>query len=277
MGFAGLRRFGSTFLTHLQYKVRSDLDVNDVMLIDSPGMIDSPSQNSSGEDRGYDFGGVAQWLAQRADVILLFFDPANPGTTGETLATLTHALQGSEHKLHLVLNKADSFTRMNDFARAYGALCWNLSKVIERKDLPRIYTMCIPVQEVDGDGADSTENALQQGIANDLQTARNEVIEQVLRAPERRIDNMVTQLHNSALMLSVHARVGSAVRRAYSMIGIKQFASTFSIFALSQAIAAGGLYVVVRVFIIENFHHITNRTAHSNTGTLLRSGNSVWQ
>ena len=140
--------------------------------------------------------------------------------------------------------------------------------------------MCIPVQEVDGDGADSTENALQQGIANDLQTARNEVIEQVLRAPERRIDNMVTQLHNSALMLSVHARVGSAVRRAYSMIGIKQFASTFSIFALSQAIAAGGLYVVVRVlgiFIIENFHHITNRTAHSNTGTLLRSGNSVWQ
>ena len=87
-------------------------------------------------------------------------DPANPGTTGETLATLTHALQGSEHKLNLVLNKADSFTRMNDFARAYGALCWNLSKVIERKDLPRIYTMCIPVQEVDGDGADSNRECL---------------------------------------------------------------------------------------------------------------------
>jgi len=97
--------------------------------------------------------------------------------------------------------------------------------------------MCIPINE-DGD----EPNALQRGIANDLKTAREEVIEQVLRAPERRIDNMVTQLHNSALMLSVHARVGSAVRRAYSMIGLKQWASTFSIFTLGQMIAAGGLY-----------------------------------
>lgn len=43
-------------------------------------------------DRGYDFAGVTRWLAERADVILLFFDPDKPGTTGETLTILTNSL-----------------------------------------------------------------------------------------------------------------------------------------------------------------------------------------
>lgn len=30
-------------------------------------------------DRGYDFEGVVKWFAERADVILLFFDPDKPG------------------------------------------------------------------------------------------------------------------------------------------------------------------------------------------------------
>lgn len=34
-----------------------------------------------------------------------------------------------DHKLHIILNKADQFKRIHDFARAYGSLCWNLSKV----------------------------------------------------------------------------------------------------------------------------------------------------
>ena len=38
----------------------------------------------------------------------------------------------------------DQFVQIHDFARAYGSLCWNLSKVIPRKDLPRIYTMFLP-------------------------------------------------------------------------------------------------------------------------------------
>lgn len=33
--------------------------------------------------------------------------------------------------------QVDQFSKMHDFARAYGSLCWNLSKVIPRKDLPR--------------------------------------------------------------------------------------------------------------------------------------------
>lgn len=34
-----------------------------------------------------------RWFAEQSDVILLFFDPDKPGTTGETLECLTDALQ----------------------------------------------------------------------------------------------------------------------------------------------------------------------------------------
>lgn len=139
-GFSELRGFGPGLIHHVKLKVRSDLALKEVMLIDSPGMIDSPTDSvvyQRGErddyDRGYDFEGVTRWLAERADVILLFFDPDKPGTTGETLSVLTNSLSGMDHKLHIILNKVDSFRKVHDFARAYGSLCWNLSKVITRK------------------------------------------------------------------------------------------------------------------------------------------------
>jgi septin family protein len=118
MGFSGLKSFGPTLIHHTQLKVRSNTAVKDFMIVDTPGMIDSPLQgghriredleqhyrssmgsraHASSMDRGYNFEEVVKWYAERADVILLFFDPDKPGTTGETLAILTNALQGNNH------------------------------------------------------------------------------------------------------------------------------------------------------------------------------------
>ena len=44
MGFAPLRSFGPPFMSHLKLKVREGLQIEDIMLIDSPGMIDSPAK-----------------------------------------------------------------------------------------------------------------------------------------------------------------------------------------------------------------------------------------
>ena len=100
MGFSSLRTFGPSLVHHLRLKVRTNLALKDVILIDSPGMIDSPTESLSANpsqkgrrDRGYDFQGVTRWFAERADVILLFFDPDKPGTTGETLSVLTSSLR----------------------------------------------------------------------------------------------------------------------------------------------------------------------------------------
>lgn len=56
--------------------------------------------------------GVVRWFAERADIVLLFFDPDKPGTTGETLSILLHSLGGMDHKLMIVLNKADQFEKV---------------------------------------------------------------------------------------------------------------------------------------------------------------------
>jgi hypothetical protein len=219
-------------------QIRSQISTDAFMMVDSPGMIDSPvnrshydheyeggrgrSENmrsggppsdvwgrnsfqSAKMDRGYDFEGVVRWFAERADVILLFFDPDKPGTTGETLRVLTSSLPGMDHKLYIILNKADQFKKIHDFARAYGSLCWNLSKVIQRKDLPRIYTMCLPVQERyrwQGYEAEHQVKSLGQGL-QDLEATRDDVRAEVMKAPKRRIDNIITRLTDSVHMLQV--------------------------------------------------------------------------
>ena len=111
MGFGNLRQFGPTLIHHTQLKVRKDVASSNFMLVDSPGMIDSPV-SSQEMDRGYDFKGVVKYFADRADVVLLFFDPDKPGTTGETLSVLLHSLGGMDHKLLIVLNKADQFKKV---------------------------------------------------------------------------------------------------------------------------------------------------------------------
>ena len=59
-GFTGLRTFGSGLVEHVKMKFRNKMGLQEVILIDSPGMIDSPADsvnfNQSKEkkgDRGY--------------------------------------------------------------------------------------------------------------------------------------------------------------------------------------------------------------------------------
>ena len=239
MGFSNLRHFGPTLVHHTQLKIRSGIATSSFMMIDSPGMIDSPVTSTTTAlssisrnkvmDRGYDFEGVVRWFAERADVILLFFDPDKPGTTGETLSILVNSLGGMDHKLYVVLNKADQFKKIHDFARAYGSLCWNLSKVIPRKDLPRIYTMCVPVVQpggtvfpppallADGTVAGGDPTGLASGLA-DLHQTRDDVVAEVMKAPKRRIDNAITRLGDSISMLLMHAQVVQETKKRYSSL-----------------------------------------------------------
>ena len=192
--YGGLKHFGQEFISHFRMKRRPVQLLREVTLVDSPGMIDAAREESG---RGYDYAGVARWFAERADVVLCFFDPDKPGTTGETLQVFTDSLRGIDHKLLIVMNKMDRFRSLQDFARAYGALCWNLGKVIPRKDLPHVYTTFIPV-EGEAPAALPTE---------DFESAREELITEIKRAPARRVDNMLTQLQSHAERLRVHARI----------------------------------------------------------------------
>ena len=198
--YTGLRHFGDDLVKHLRMKRRPVDLLRNVILVDSPGMIDEAKAESG---RGFDFPGVVQWFAERADVVLMFFDPDKPGTTGETLQVFNESLRGIDHKLLIVMNKMDQFRSLHDFARAYGALCWNLGKVIPRKDLPMIFNTFVPVP-----------NAPPAALPiEDFEAAREELVDEIRRAPARRVDNMLTQVQLFAERLRLHARVIDAAAR----------------------------------------------------------------
>ncbi|GLE04512.1 hypothetical protein PINS_up013467 [Pythium insidiosum] len=244
------RQFGRAFVSQIELKVVADsplLDHGGLMLVDSPGMIDPPgaSADRTDQDRGYDFKRVVQWFADRADVILVMFDPDKPGTTFETLDVLTSALRELSSKVLLILNKVDDFRTVHDFARAYGALCWNLSKVIPRKDLPFIYTMYVPQDQRDGaaiappatrrrepasqrdkddngatrGGVDSNAAAtrgVQSMLEHEFDGTRGEVVREVERAPDRATDNVLNLLKSTASRLKMHVTLVDACRKEYA-------------------------------------------------------------
>ncbi len=198
LGWEELKNFGETLVSRLRLRTHQSRSLGDIALIDSPGMIDAANSSS---DRGYDFPRVVRWFAVRADVILFLFDPDKPGTTGETVQVLKEALDGLDHKVLLVFNKVDRFESMRDFARAYGALCWNLARAFKpRKDLPHIYNTYLPVNE--------HENMHTHPLPlEDFDMAREEVLGEVYLAPKRRLDNVVSRLYRYTRRLRMHATV----------------------------------------------------------------------
>jgi len=189
-----LERFGPTLVSHLRLVLRPNPGLHGIALIDSPGMIDAADGKV---ERGYNFPEVARWFAERADVILFLFDPDKPGTTGETLKILTESLTGLDHKLLLIFNKVDRFETMRDYARAYGALCWNLSKAIPRKDLPHIFNTYLPEHGTPRPGVPT----------RDFDKQTDEVRREVSRAPFRRVDNVISRLYQHARRMRIQVKV----------------------------------------------------------------------
>jgi len=134
------------------------------------------------------------------------------------------------------LNKVDQFQCLHDFARAYGALCWNLGKVIPRKDLPMIYNIFVPL-------ADKPKSRLPM---DDFEKARNELIDELRRVPTRRMDNQITQIQAYAERLRLHAMViGEAAHRFRSVRARWVGLSILLLGGLSAAAFATGMVVAL--------------------------------
>lgn len=238
LAYEGLRAFGDQLVSHIRLKLRPAELLQTVTLIDSPGMIDEAKAENG---RGYDFPGVVRWFAERADLVMVFFDPDKPGTTGETLKVFRESLNGIDHKLLIVLNKMDQFHNLHDFARAYGALCWNLGKIIPRKDLPMIYNTYVPT-------AGTPRSSLP---VEDFEKARNDLVDELRRAATRQMDNQITQMQAFAERLRLHAyvideaatRYKSLHQRAYALLILTLLGVGGAAFATGLVIALPGLLV----------------------------------
>lgn len=87
----------------------------------------------------------------------------------------------------------------------------------------------------------ASESSFLKEAMPDLERTRDEIVAEVHRAPARRVDNVTTHLHDSALLLRMHAVVLNAVRREYNGEIIKHAAVTAAA-ALSLAGLSGAAF-----------------------------------
>ncbi len=220
--FANLGKFGPEFLQHLRVKYRKVDFLKKVNLIDSPGMIDTAGTASS---RGYNFAAVVRSFIELSNIVFFMFDPDKPGTTGETVETLSKCMYGMEFKLRILLNKCDTFENMYDFARSYGALCWNLSRVLKTKDLPKIYTTFTK--------NDTTRVSTQIDL-NWFEKHRAELLNLINTAEDRKTDSLIASVAADFTQLYIRVLVLLSVSRKL---------------ALNKAKLWGGVSILIAIFV----------------------------
>ena len=226
-----LRNLGPAFLSRFKVKTSQASFLDKTRVVDSPGMIDHQSEDHG---RGYHFKSAVRSFAESSDLILLFFDPDKPGTTGETMDLYTETLSGLEHKMVILLHKVDQMENLSDFARSYGTLCWNLSRQSSTKDMPKIFTTFIP---------EKVSNFRKQDPAaldlSDFEHSLDSVKEEISQAPIRRIDNLLTELDRRARWLVMLLKIVKLTQaRRFNTIAITWSTVLF-------ILILGGIFVAV--------------------------------
>jgi len=132
--FTQLSCFGNAFLSRFECARLDSQPLEGLTLIDTPGILSGEKQRVK---RGYEFETIVRWFADRVDMILMLFDVAKLDISDEFRRTIV-GMKGNDHKIHIILNKADRCTTPQ-LMRIYGALMWNLGKVIDTPEVSRVY------------------------------------------------------------------------------------------------------------------------------------------
>lgn len=199
--FGGLRCFGEKFFSHLRLKHVDSPFLENLALIDTPGMLDSVTER----DRGYDYLSVIGELARLSDVIILMFDPHKAGTIKETYQAIRSTLPGStgEDRVLYVLNRIDECANATDLLRSYGTLCWNLSQMTGRKDIPRIYMTFSDM------GQQVTK------IFDMWRPERDELKRSVENAPQLRLNHIFHEVDRGIREVTMQAEAYAAFRTGF--------------------------------------------------------------
>ena len=102
-------------------------------LVDTPGVLSGEKQTT----RDYNFVQVLGWFAARSDMIIIMFDTLKLDL-GDELLEVIRSLEPFHDRIRCVLNKADQVDKQR-LLRAFGALMWNLGKVIHTPEVMRVY------------------------------------------------------------------------------------------------------------------------------------------
>ena len=190
--FTHMKQYGEKFASHFRLKYVDSPLLQDLAIIDTPGMVDSVAE----KDRGYQYQQVIGELAQLADLILILFDPHKAGTIQESYASLRFTLpyKTFEDRMVFVLNRMDECTGLEDLLRVYGTLCWNLSQMLGRKDIPKILFAYSEHKKK----PDTGEGEFLSLLANQ----RTALHRAILKTPKKRLEHLAAFLEHHAYNLS---------------------------------------------------------------------------
>jgi GTPase SAR1 family protein len=213
--FTPLKKYGEQFTAHFRLRQVDSPLLEDLAIIDSPGMLDAVTE----KDRGYDYSAVIGELARLADLVILMFDPHKAGTVREVYDTIRLTLpeNAGEDRVLFVMSRIDECDNPSDLVRSYGTLCWNLSQMTGRKDMPRIFLTYSP------------NSAHNPEIVAAWHNERDELKERVFNAPALRISHLLQHVDRQARELSLVAEA----MIAFGQQGRKIIARTrrFALFA----------------------------------------------
>ncbi len=199
--FAHFKGYGEKLISHICMKQVASPILENMAIIDSPGMLDATSEN----DRGYDYRQVLGEFAKMADLIVLMFDPHKAGTIKESYEVIRNTLpeKSGEHRLVFVMSRIDECDSLSDFTRSYGTLCWNMSQMTGRKDIPHIFLTYAPSLVNTG------------RLLDGWPQEREELIEKIKRAPSFRINHILEDIDRQVNELQIVAEaVAEFLRRA---------------------------------------------------------------
>ncbi len=233
--FEGLKKHGQRFASHFRLKKVNSPFLKNLALIDTPGMLDSVTER----DRGYNYQEVIGDLAQIADLILILFDPHKAGTVREAHTSLRDTLPARtfEDRVVFVLNRIDECASLIDLLQVYGTLCWNLSQMTGRKDIPTIRLTYSP-NASQNSGTDR-EAAGENGFLHFLDNQRDTLKASIQEAPRYRLDNLASFVETHADRLSHMLEALRNYRRR--MLKFRLGSSVLGLVA-SLGLAAAGVF-----------------------------------
>mmetsp|Transcript_16891 Transcript_16891/g.26311 ORF Transcript_16891/g.26311 Transcript_16891/m.26311 type:complete len:753 (-) Transcript_16891:30-2288(-) len=131
--FGDLNDLGSEFLRFFQCVSLTCPMLEHVYFVDTPGML------AGSTNRQYNFLETCQSFADKASLILVFFDTTKLDIS-EECEKIVRSLASSGHmsKVRVVLNKADQ-VRARDFLQVYGATTWMLSRLFQTHEILKLY------------------------------------------------------------------------------------------------------------------------------------------
>lgn len=234
--FEILKKHGHRFASHFRLKKVNSPFLRNLAIIDTPGMLDSITER----DRGYNYQDVIGDLAQLADLVLVLFDPHKAGTVREAHTSLRETISARtfEDRVLFVLNRIDECSSLSDLLQVYGTLCWNLSQITGRKDIPAIH---LTYSSRAAGKSDSSRPGSHDFLYH-LQNQRKKLRESVLDAPRRRLDNLASfiETHSERLDQFLEALLTHRKRTQKFQLKLTLIGAVLSLF-LGGAVAYGAV------------------------------------